>query len=112
MEEKRKRKLLKKLINLAFKVNSLGVRKVSKTENLPTVFVNYSGHVANISFQLYRNGYTDEGNWEEKVIYTNNRFRMKDFKSIRSWLFKALMESEAKQRNKKLQESEDKYVSV
>lgn len=112
MEEKRKRKLLKKLINLAFKVNSLGVRKVSQTKNLPTVFLNYSGHVAKISFHLYRNGYAEEGNWEEKVIYTNGRFRMKDFKSIRIWLYKALLESESKQRNEKLQESEDKYVSV
>lgn len=42
---------------LALKVNSLDMRKQDVSGNLPTAFIDFSGHVAELTVEIYKSGW-------------------------------------------------------
>ena len=71
--EQRRRESIHRLIDLALDINGLGMRKQNVTGNLPTVFIYYSGHVANISVKIHSYGWRIDDAPDKKVsAYTDN----------------------------------------
>lgn len=54
------------IINMALRVNGLK-KRYGTNNNLPTVFVDYSGHVAWIRVNVFENGYKDESSFGDAV---------------------------------------------
>ncbi len=60
--EKARRRDIHRLLDLALDINGLGERKRSVTGCRPTVFFEYSGHVAKIRVDVHRYGWEpDQG---------------------------------------------------
>jgi hypothetical protein len=70
------REIVKQIFNLALAINA-NKTKQSTTGNKPTVFVNFSGHVAEVDVTIYRNGWgtlDDESNITRYNIYLSDDF--------------------------------------
>lgn len=70
------REIVKQIFNLALAINA-NKTKQSTTGNKPTVFVNFSGHVAVVDVSIYRNGWgtlDDESNITRYDIYLSDDF--------------------------------------
>ena len=66
--EKRKRKMVHQLLDLALDINGLERRKQEITGNLPTVFFNFSGHICVVDIGICADGWypgadKDKGLW-------------------------------------------------
>ena len=63
------REIVKQIFNLALAVNPNDTTQ-DKTGEKPTVFVNFSGHVAGIAVRIYRNGWSPSRDvYSEMSIY-------------------------------------------
>ena len=64
------REIVKQIFNLALAINPNDTIQ-DKTGGKPTVFVNFSGHVAGVDVRIYLNGWSLSPDVEsEKIIYT------------------------------------------
>lgn len=63
--------IVKQIFALALAINPNDTRK-DKTGGKPTVFVNFSGHIAGIDVRIYRNGWASDfaGVDDEMITYT------------------------------------------
>ena len=59
------RKKLHELLDIILDGNSLEARSRGTTGTLPTLFFDYSGHVANINIRLFKNGWATGSNWDK-----------------------------------------------
>ena len=70
------REIVKQIFSLALAINA-NKTKQSITGNKPTVFVNFSGHVAGVDVSIYQNGWgtlDDESNITRYDIYLSDDF--------------------------------------
>ena len=61
------REIVKQIFNLALAVNPNDTIQ-DKTGGKPTVFVNFSGHVAGIDVRIYRNGWSSSRDADSEMI--------------------------------------------
>ena len=61
------REIVKQIFNLALAVNPNDTTQ-DKTGEKPTVFVNFSGHVAGIDVRIYRNGWSSSRDVDSEMI--------------------------------------------
>lgn len=55
--DKRRRQEIHKVLDLVLDINGLGERKQTLTGNLPTAFLSFYGHTAEINVQIDREGW-------------------------------------------------------
>ena len=55
--EKRRRQQICEALDLCLQINGIQTSKRELTEDHPTVFLNFSGHVALVEAQVYRSGW-------------------------------------------------------
>lgn len=70
--EERRRAKLHQILDLVLDINGLEPRDRKMTGNLPTVFMNLSGHVGWIEVEVYRNGWErdySEADQERQTAY-------------------------------------------
>ena len=70
------REIVKQIFSLALAINA-NKTKQSITGNKPTVFVNFSGHVAGVDVSIYRNGWgalDDESNITRYSFYLGDDY--------------------------------------
>lgn len=67
MNEARQRRKLHDLLDIALDCNGLQSRNHGMTGTLPTVFIDFSGHVACVTVRMYSNGW-DSGYSADKVF--------------------------------------------
>ena len=75
-QQQETREIVKRIFNLALAINA-NKTKQSTTGNKPTVFVDFSGHVAVVDVSIYRNGWgalDDESNITRYNIYLSDDF--------------------------------------
>ena len=70
-QQKETREIVKQIFNLALAINPNDTIQ-DKTGGKPTVFVNFSGHVAGVDVRIYRNGWALDivGVDDEMTTYT------------------------------------------
>ena len=70
-QQKEAREIVKQIFHLALAINP-NYTTQDKTGEKPTVFVNFSGHVAGIDVRIYRNGWisSDDVDDDEVTTYT------------------------------------------
>ena len=66
-QQQETREIVKQIFNLALAVNPNDTRQ-DKTGGKPTVFVNFSGHVAGVDVRIYLNGWSLSPDVDSKVI--------------------------------------------
>ena len=71
--EKRKRRLIHELLDLALDINGLEPRNQELTGNLPTVFFNFSGHVGWIGIDLHLHGWRPGDRYDRKFVPCTKR---------------------------------------
>lgn len=64
MDEDTRITLAMGLVEKAMRINGTSPRTTKDSGNLPTIFADFSGHVAWITFTIYENGW-DQINWEK-----------------------------------------------
>ena len=87
-EGQEKMQKIQGLFQLALQVNGLEARRKGPTGELPTVFVNYSGHVSIMAFRVCPKGWASGEAWEEKELDISaelDRFN-EQYERIHSWL--------------------------
>ena len=88
--EKNRRRKLTELFDLALQANSLECRSRRESGNLPTVFLDFSGHVSLISIRVFENGWISAGDCEEVDLNLDYRYREKDYQEAKELLMQAL----------------------
>ena len=70
-QQQETREIVKQIFNLALAINPNDTTQ-DKTGGKPTVFVNFSGHVAGVDVRIYRNGWAPDfaGVDDEMTTYT------------------------------------------
>ena len=68
------------IIEIALKVNGMSARTAEETGDLPTVFADFSGHIAQLYIRAYRNGW-EAGKDPDKEFYfrTDKPLLWKDY---------------------------------
>lgn len=90
--EKRRRKEVLQILDLALQVNGLDCRKQELTGNLPTVMIYFHGHVARLDMTIYTEGY-QEGQAclrEDFGLYTDSSSFQKEAAAIADGLVRIL----------------------
>lgn len=93
--EKNRRDKFVELFDLALQANGLEERLKDETGNLPTVFLDFSGHVSKISVSMHPNGW-ERNEWRHNVackevdLYTNRRYRESDYQEVKGMLLWAI----------------------
>lgn len=86
--EQEKMQKVMELIQLAIGINGMSDRIQESTGNLPTIFINYSGHVSLLEFRVFRLGYVYKGKAETVDMYINtpiDKFNL-EYDAIKAWL--------------------------
>lgn len=71
--EKRKRKQIHKLLDLALDINGLETREQNITDNLPTAFFDFSGHVGRVNVRIYSTGWASGKDTDNEIWPHANR---------------------------------------
>lgn len=66
-------KEVQEIIDIALKVNGLGKRDQEFTADLPTVFIRYSGHVADITVYIHEAGWAPGAHHDREFEFDTNR---------------------------------------
>ena len=66
-QQQETREIVKQIFALALAINPNGTLK-DKTGGKPTVFVNFSGHIAGIDVRIYLNGWSSSANVNSEMI--------------------------------------------
>ena len=62
IQEKRNRELMHELLDIVLDTNGLYERKCRETGTLPTVFFDFSGHIAELTIDLHEDGWESRDN--------------------------------------------------
>ena len=69
--EKRRRQQICKVLDLCLQINGLQESNRKCTGNHPTVFFNFSGHVASVGVDVHENGWDYEWDSRKDIIELN-----------------------------------------
>lgn len=69
-DAKKQRERIHEILDIVLDGNGLGRRKIEVTEDLPTLFFEFSGHVAWVEVRLYPDGWSLDNNREAHTDFT------------------------------------------
>lgn len=84
-QKENNRKMLHELLDIVLDVNGLESRSRDKTGTLPTVFVDFSGHVSLIQIRLYTDGWSANGHEKDWSFYFNEPINHEVIDAIRNY---------------------------
>lgn len=67
MAEKKRRRELHRILDLILDINGTGERRRKETGDLPTAFLDFSGHVGRVDVQIYDTGWDREEKMSHKL---------------------------------------------
>lgn len=93
-DEAENRKKLHELLDIVLDANGIDVRKRDVTGTLPTLFFEFSGHVAQVSIRLHKNGWQPSASWDRSWdFYTNEPMTDKHIESVRAAVSDAMKDT-------------------
>lgn len=77
--EKRRRKLIHRLLDLVLDINGMEPREQELTGNLPTAFFEFSGHIGVVKAKVYTDGWNpDARQYKELWLRNQNQGELMD----------------------------------
>lgn len=88
--EKNKRRKFAELLDLALQANGLENRTGKETGDLPTVFLDFYGHVSRVDVRVYPNGWESWAPHKDVAVYTDQMYNERDYQEAKELLIQAI----------------------
>lgn len=84
------RQQLHEILDICLDCNGFESRAASETGTMPTVFLDFSGHVSRLDVRLYPDGWCGDGYYKTFEFRTNENIDPREIESLRSYAHHAL----------------------